>query len=1074
MSHTHSELKERIFTYIKRHAPFSVVDTGLKLSSDGHVTECYQSGNKILGAVKQDEDTIHSVSFEMLSGQELDAHCSCVSHDEMAEQWCAHAVALLWRASDLGFFDTHAGFADSESTYRMNMKSPQEIAAVIGEISKVESRAMTALNYTPEIAILLDTSSDRLGVQILFDDEIQGPSLFDNYRRLSARALDNILYDILDEHGSWDEQKKIWYVSSSNSISTVLGLAQEYKKIISLANKKPLHFASSMLDGSLIINWLSSGAELSMNWLGADGLEVEKDTDLIGTGPYWTCINGTIFKITPTAARIATIFPYSSTVTLTRSQIGPILEALNAELIDPTHIKVLNPELQPETEIKIPKPTLELEKRENKPDHFSSNSAFELTASLEFDYPSPPESKNIVYLPDRDKEREYIDYLKSLGFKTETQRRRFVITGDDALDLLHKGSKAFPDVWSVEGLDKLRKSVRFADLSINVSISKQTEGDFEGPIDWFDCHVSLVQNNSNVPISTIFKNIDSDTVRWIRLDSGSYARLPGGSAGTLKTTLGMLDANFKLSNSIKTRLSPAQAVSFSRIDDENFQVTIDRKLKALSNKLGDFTHVDPIKPTKTFGGKLRSYQEEGLGWMDFLNEFEFGGILADEMGLGKTVQALALLQYLKESKDNNKRLKKPALVVAPTSVIRNWENEAQRFTPNLNVLLLHGLGRKELFPKIKDSDLCITSYALLRLDRMELQREEFSYLIMDEAQNIKNPQAATTKAAKALKARNRLALTGTPTENRPLELWSIMDFLMPGYLGTYDFFRTQIERPILEGGPGVSITKILNIKTKPFILRRTKDQVEKDLPPKIESTLYVDMAPSQAKLYSEILAEVRPRVFDAIKKKGVGGASVSILAALLRLRQVCNHPNSIDALKGVPDFESGKFNALKELVTEAIDGGKKILLFGQFREMLSIIRRWLEEEKVNHLYLDGTTRDRQSLIDQFNNDPTVRLFLISLKAGGTGLNLTAADTVVIYDPWWNPAVESQAVDRAHRIGQSKTVNVYRLVTENSIEQKIMALKARKAKIVDALINENGLSTLKLSKEDLENLFSPIP
>jgi len=274
-------------------------------------------------------------------------------------------------------------------------------------------------------------------------------------------------------------------------------------------------------------------------------------------------------------------------------------------------------------------------------------------------------------------------------------------------------------------------------------------------------------------------------------------------------------------------------------------------------------------------------------------------------------------------------------------------------------------------------------------------------------------------------------------------------------------------------GPSAQVARFLNSKTRPFILRRMKSEVERELPAKIESTVHVVMTDSQRGLYNQILEDVRPRVFDAIKQKGVRGASVSILAALLRLRQVCNHPNSIDALKEQPGFDSGKFELLQELVTEALESGRKILLFSQFKEMLAIIRRWLQEISVNYLYLDGATRQRQELIDQFNSNPEVRLFLISLKAGGTGLNLTAADTVIIYDPWWNPAVEGQAVDRAHRIGQTKTVSVYRLVTENSIEQKIMDLKAKKAKLVDALVNENGLSTLNLSRADLESLFSPI-
>jgi len=296
---------------------------------------------------------------------------------------------------------------------------------------------------------------------------------------------------------------------------------------------------------------------------------------------------------------------------------------------------------------------------------------------------------------------------------------------------------------------------------------------------------------------------------------------------------------------------------------------------------------------------------------------------------------------------------------------------------------------------------------------------------------------------------------------------------MPGYLGTHDFFRTHIERPIMEHGGSIDIARLLRGKTRPFILRRTKAEVERDLPPKTETVLHVEMAPSQRELYSHILEEVRPRVFDAVEQKGIAGASVSILAALLRLRQVCNHPNSIEALKSLSGYESGKFNLLKDLLAEALEAGRKILLFGQFREMLSIIRRHLEETQVKYVYLDGATRDRQRAIDDFNNDPSVRLFLISLKAGGLGLNLTAADTVIIYDPWWNPAVESQAIDRAHRIGQDKPVHVYRLVTEDSVEQKIMELKRKKTALIEALVNDTGLSTLALTKTDLESLFTPM-
>ncbi len=1076
--------QEKILEFIKRRAPYSVLESGLNLASEGHILECSKSGSSIHGAVR-DDSVSHSVTLRILSSIEADAECSCSSKEDIADQWCPHAVALFWRSHELSFFDTLSGFDASESTYRMNTSSPAEIAAIINEISAPGRITASESSFIPHVKILLDLSTDRLGVKVLFDDEIQTPTLFEGFRKLSNRALDSILLRILDDEGMWDEERSLWYVNSSKSIEIALGLVEEYKDIFSLDGTTPVTFSKDIINARLHVRWLESSAELEMVWVLPNGLLNHKEGDLLGTGPYWAVIKNTVYRISATASRIASIFPHSPSITLTRSQVGPILESLTSSLVDPTLIEIENPDLQPSTKVKQPTPTLHLEKKENVSEHFGTRKELEIQGVLEYNYPAAPTDKNIVYLPDREKEREYSDLLKSLGFEFNAARKSYLITGDHALELIHRGggkedSPIFPSPWKVHGLEAIRKSIKFVELSLNINLSSNRGEDGRtskkgGPIDWFDCHVSLVQNNANVPISTLFKNGKVEGDRWIALDSGAYARVPGGSVHQLKTTLGMLDPNFKLSNSIKAKLTTAQAISLSRMGDDHFQVGLDQKLKDLSKKLDNFDAIDQIPVSKHFEGELRSYQREGLSWLNFLNDLDLGGILADEMGLGKTVQTLALLQHLKDSKIKGKTLNKPALVVAPTSVITNWLYEARRFAPKLKTLLLHGSGRRTSFASIPEHDIVITSYALLRMDRFELEKYDFSYVILDEAQNIKNPDAATTKAAKGMRAARRLALTGTPTENRPQELWSIMDFLMPGYLGSLEFFKTYIEKPILEAGPEVQVAKFLNSKTRPFILRRKKHDVEKDLPPKVESVLHVDMTDSQRQLYSAILEEVRPRIFDAIDKKGVKGASISILAALLRLRQVCNHPNSIDSLKAVGGYDSGKFNLMKELITEALENGRKILLFSQFREMLVIIRRWLAETGVEYLYLDGATKNRQDIVDKFNNDVQSRLFLISLKAGGTGLNLTAADTVVIYDPWWNPAVESQAVDRAHRIGQSKTVSVYRLVTENSVEQKIMELKAKKAKIVDALINnEDGLSVMKLSKTDLEQIFSPIP
>lgn len=1089
MTHTPTPGKrDRVIEFLRRVTRFSVIEGATELAQNGSVVECSRAGPDIIGIVclpnpGQGEEN-NSVRLAVDSAESIKATCSCCSKEEMDEQWCQHAVALLLRAQQLGFLELDSGFASNESTIRMNLSSPDEIARVIQDISAISPAQSPSRSFNPHVTIILDHSSDRLGVQLQFDGEIQGPSILEHGAKRSSRTLDNLLFELLDEKSAWDSDSKQWFVNSSREIEVVIGLVREYRDVVSRSSGRSIAFSEQMIDARLNIEWNQTGAELSMEWILPNGEHRFKQEELIGSGPYWVVIGNTIYRLTTAATRIASMFPRSAQLNLTRSQLGPVLSALNTALIDERTILVKNPEEQPASKVVSPNPSLKISRIERSADHFTSSTIIELSAILDFNYPVPPTGSKVIYLPSPKEEMEYTDQLRSLGFRPSGERSVYVITGDAALDLIESSGSAFKTPWRVSGLDGLKRTLKFVDLKVKISVGgaeRDGRAASKGRIDWFDCYASLSQNNANIPLSNLFKSVKSDQDRWVRLDNGAWGRIPGGSAQQLKATLGLLDPNYRLSNNIRSRISTAQALGFCKGDESGLEVTLDKSLEALRGKLADFTAISAAKASKRFKGKLRSYQREGLGWLQFLREFGLSGILADEMGLGKTVQALALLQEVHSETDTpatkskaKKTVKRsPSLVVAPTSVMMNWVYEARRFTPNLKVLLLHGPLRKQHFSNLAQYDLVITSYTLLRLDRADLEQHEFEYLILDEAQNIKNPQTSTTRAAKALRAANRLALTGTPTENRPLELWSIFDFLMPGYLGNLEFFKANIERPIIESQASAQVTKFLNSKTRPFIMRRLKSEVERELPPKIESDLHVVMTESQRQLYNQILEEVRPRVFDAVTKKGVKGASVSILAALLRLRQVCNHPSSIEALKEIEGYDSGKFDLLQELVEEAIENGRKILLFSQFKEMLAIIRRWLDTTAIKHLYLDGATRNRQELIDQFTYDDSVRMFLISLKAGGTGLNLAAADTVILYDPWWNPAVESQAIDRAHRIGQSKTVNVYRLITENSIEQKIMDLKARKSKIADALVNENGLSTLSLTKTDLDSLFAPV-
>jgi superfamily II DNA or RNA helicase len=1073
MALSSSQYIEQVRDFLNRVATSTALSEGDALAKSSAVSECYKDGAKILGHVKDNKGEIRSSCLYVLTPNEIDPSCNCPQSRAASDnkQWCEHSVALLLTSAELGIFESLGGFDAPESLLRPHISSPREIALTLNEIITADKSPDSAVETKLTLAIY--AKNGGLAIQPKINGEIFVPNLFENTKLKFTRKLDQVLIDTISRDGIWDETTSVWTINGSSSIDTVIGLLEEYPEITwinsSVSPKKKqsvefVKFEKEPLSADIELSWGSSDLTLAMNWHLA-GKNKNSSIDIIGSGPHWGIVGASIFKISSTASRILTLFPHDQPITINKRSCGPLVELINSTSSLPANIKINYPELMPKAQVVAPTPKLDLRLQTNR----IPGANIEIIALLEFDYPEP-KSNNEVYLPDRSKEGEAFAILEQIGFSFDPSIRRYKITNDKALDLIDAGAKVFPSGWEILGFKEIKKGLKFADLSLNVAVNSPSDKDWNGE-DWFDCHVALTQNGAAVPLSTIFKHENSSSDRWVQLDSGAYARVPGESLTQLRAALGSINSSFWMSNNLKTRLTPAQTVGLASLD-KRMRINLDAagEAKKLLKKIENFKEIESIPVPKKFKGKLRPYQKQGLDWLNFLHEFGFGGILADEMGLGKTVQTLSFLQHLKDNGN-----KKPTLIIVPTSIITNWYYEAQRFTPDLKVLVLHGPGRKTLFSKIRDHDLIITSYALLRLDYRELERVSYSCLILDEAQNIKNDQAATTKAAKSIRAERRLALSGTPTENRPMELWSIMDFLMPGYLGTGDFFKKHFEKPILEIGTQHPAAEHLRAKVKPFLLKRKKADVEKDLPPKVESVIHVEMTPAQQAIYVEMLADIRPRIMGEIAEKGVAGASVSILAALLRLRQICNHPQSIDAFKDFKDLNSGKFNALQELIEEALDSNRKILLYSQFVSMLGLMREWLDQKGIPYLYLDGRTKNRQDLVDKFNKEDSTRLFLISLKAGGVGLNLTGADTVVIYDPWWNPAVEDQAADRAHRIGQKKAVAVYRLVTENSIEQRIMDLKAKKAQLVDALLNDRGISTLKLSKADIESLFSaPIP
>ncbi len=471
----------------------------------------------------------------------------------------------------------------------------------------------------------------------------------------------------------------------------------------------------------------------------------------------------------------------------------------------------------------------------------------------------------------------------------------------------------------------------------------------------------------------------------------------------------------------------------------------------------------------TFKATLRPYQSQGVAWLNLLREAGLGGILADDMGLGKTVQILAILALEKAEG----RLDKPALIVAPTSLMTNWQNEARRFGPDLNVLVLHGAARKQRFSEIEKNDIVLTTYPLIARDHAVLMEQQWHMAILDEAQTIKNPNAATTQLIRDLKTKHRFCLTGTPMENHLGELWSLMTFVNPGYLGDKSGFSRNWRTPI-EKHSDSERSDILARRVKPFLLRRTKREVASELPPKSEITESVILDDKQRDLYDSIRLSMHKKVRDAIAAKGFSKSHIIILEALLKLRQVCCDPRLLK-IAGVRDAKSAppsaKLGRLMEMLESLLAEGRKIIVFSQFTSMLHLIREKIEQLKIPFSVLTGETRDRKREIEQFQGGAT-DIFLVSLKAGGVGLNLTAADTVILYDPWWNPAVEEQAIDRAYRIGQDKPVFVYRLVASQTIEEKMDQLKARKRALAESILQQAGKPAAALTEEDLQALFEP--
>jgi superfamily II DNA or RNA helicase len=574
--------------------------------------------------------------------------------------------------------------------------------------------------------------------------------------------------------------------------------------------------------------------------------------------------------------------------------------------------------------------------------------------------------------------------------------------------------------------------------------------DVTSGVDWFELHGGADFDGQAVELPELLRALARGD-HMIELGDGTYGVLPEEwlkryrlVAGLGKTVDGHLRFTHRHASLLDALLADEPAATF----DEGFQ--------RIRREMASFNGIQSATAPGGFKGRLRDYQREGLGWLQFTRRFGLGACLADDMGLGKTVQVLALLASIQRAG--------PVLVVVPRSLVFNWIEEAARFAPKLKVLDWSGLGRKTQRDRIATHDLVVTTYGTLRRDIADLKDIAFDTVILDEAQAIKNAGTESAKAVRLLKAEHRLALSGTPIENRITDLWSLFEFLNPGLLGSGTVFRTQ-----LSGSPDAETSRILSLALRPFILRRTKEKVAKELPAKTEQTIYCELDAQQRRLYDELRIHYRAALLGQIEDKEIAKSRMHVLEALLRLRQAACHPGLIDK-KRIKDA-SAKLDALLPQLEEVTSEGHKAIVFSQFTSLLAILKAQLDRAGIPYEYLDGKTKDRDVRVRRFQEDPACALFLISLKAGGLGLNLTAAEYVFLLDPWWNPAAESQAIDRAHRIGQARHVFAYRLIARDTVEEKVVELQKSKRALADAIITEDNSLLSGLTRETLELLLS---
>lgn len=1047
------------FKYIKDRASAGSWRRGYETYQKGLILESFPEKNFYKAKVKGNFKDAYKTDL-IFKKTDVEARCDC----PLKEEWCKHAVAVAFKA-----IDEHAFEDFLETKYKIESSFDDENTALT-----TPPKGNYIFHFNPKrkpnfFSILVmsrETGKVVRTIENILKGLIEAQKQDKSFELNSSQFMEVEIFKQLLKTSRQDK-KAGWYDIPITKFADMFPLLAKADEVLDEKTKQRLKFTDNEWRLVLSVNSSNAGTVmLALEWKRPDKDEVYPFEEIRYFSRHlkWGRYKNIIF---PTNIPVGVV-PQN----LIKASFTDLKDAEGGKFI----YEEL-PELQKTMDIEISESINKLLFEQKPPlnivtmgiDYDQS-----LKASLEFEYDGVkvPFSKSSektpyvtikknddLYWVRRNLKHEQDAYNMLLACKfVPMQTNNLALEKENAIDFYNYYIKQAGEGWQFIEKDDMS----FFKI-LEEPFKLMAEIDFcENSTDGFEINLYGQIGDEKLNFDDIYETVQNGE-KYSRIRSLGFVEYPVQDIYSMMRSFNSFDVY--RNNENKFIVKTYRAGLLNELKNLGVELVLSKKFDSFWQQMSTFSTLEDITLPKSIKADLREYQQKGFSWLYFMYEYGLNGILADDMGLGKTLQALALLQKAKE-KDGPE----PTLVICPTSVVFNWELEIQKFTPGLTCLKLSGMERKELFKEIPNYDIVITSYALVRRDIEKLKKINFRYVILDESQNIKNALSQTAQAVKRLNAQHKMALSGTPIENKLEELWSVFDFLMPGFMFSISEFNYRYVNPIMER-EDKTVEKRLKLQIYPFILRRMKRDVAKDLPDKVENIAYCELTPEQKDFYLEVLDSTKEELFKSIEQNGLEKSRMSIFSALLRLRQICCHPRLYDKenVKGIN--HSGKFEHLKEMLEEIIDEGHRVLLFSQFVDMLDLIRDWLEREAIPYEYLTGKTKDRQGAVERFNNNDSIPIFLVSLKAGGTGLNLTGADYVIHYDPWWNPAVEDQATDRAYRIGQKKKVFVYRLITKNTVEEKIQKLKQVKRNLVDSVISVDRNITKSLTMDDVREIFS---